>query len=199
MHAVPAADTRAETPEGAREKLTRKITPRDATPLGDPRKWLRPDDYPSTAAIDESEGSVSFQLRIAPDGRVSECSVTISSGVDTLDDTACNLITVRAVFDPARDRKGKPIWGSYSSRVVWKMKEPDPAPVAMEVVSSYIVETDGSVSDCQITGTGITMEQRENGLRNCSRMMFAPYVDADGEPVRRRARSTLKLEVEPVD
>jgi TonB family protein len=181
------------------EKGASAALPRGAVPLGNPGQWIRPDDYPSTAVLDQSEGAVSFELKVDPQGRVSQCVVTISSGVATLDDTACNLITQRAVFDPARDKKGKAVWGTYSSRVVWKMNDPTPPPQPMQTMSSFIVETDGSVTDCVMTATGISPEQVEKAKGSCERSRFEPYVDENGTPVRRRFRMTMKVDVEPVE
>lgn len=187
------------TVQQAMDVLARKATPRAAFPLGNPGGWIRPSDYPSTAKMDQAEGAVSFSLKIDPQGRVSECTVTISSGVAVLDDTACNLITQRAVFDPARDKKGKAIWGSYSSRVVWMFNDPRPLPKPMEMVTSFIVEVDGSVSGCALTMPEIDEAKRTQALRACAAGHYDPYRDDAGKPVRRRFRATTKVEVEPVD
>jgi TonB family protein len=177
----------------------RTDTPREAVPLGDPGRWIRHEDYPSSAVMDQTEGAVSFQLKVDPQGRVSECVVTISSGVPVLDDTACNLITLRAVFDPARDKKGKPVWGTYSNRVVWKMNDRKPLPKPMETQTSFIVEADGSVSGCVLKVPGLAGEELEKAKRSCAKGTFEPYVDENGEPVRRRFRVTTKIEVDPVE
>jgi TonB family protein len=173
--------------------------PHEAKPLTDPGQWFRPEDYPSAAVLDKVEGAVSFELKVDPQGRVSQCVVTISSGVVSLDDTTCKLITQRALFDPARDGKGRAIWGTFKNRVVWKMNDPIPAPQAMQAVTSFVVETDGSVTDCELSATGVSPEQIEKARRFCQNGSYQPYVDANGTPVRRRVRLTTKAEVEPVE
>lgn len=194
---VPSSGAARMAPQPA--SSARTDTPREAVPLGDPGRWIRPEDYPSSAVADEIEGAVSFQLKVDPQGRVSECVVTISSGVALLDDTACNLITQRAVFDPARDKKGRAIWGSYTNRVLWKMREPAPFPKPMQAVTSLVVEPDGNVSACVLDVPDLAGADLEKAQRACSRGLFTPYIDESGKPVRRRLRITTKVEVEPVD
>ncbi|HUD27771.1 MAG TPA: TonB family protein [Novosphingobium sp.] len=200
-----AALSVAPSTEGARtvgeamEILARKVVPRGAFPMGNPGEWIGPEDYPTTAYMDQAEGAVSFQLKVDPQGRVSECTVTVSSGVAALDDTACNLITLRAVFDPARDRKGKPVWGTYANRVVWKMTDPVPLPQPMEAVTSFIVEPDGTVSGCELKAPELPGEQVEKAMRMCVAGHYQPYLGSDGEPVRRRFRATTRIEIEPVE
>ena len=79
------------------------------------------DDYPAAALRNEEEGTVRFQLVIGPDGRVSRCEVTASSGSAALDSASCRILTARARYRPARDPQGSPIAGSDSGRVTWRL------------------------------------------------------------------------------
>ncbi len=96
-----------------------KFTAKGAQPKGNPGAWATNDDYPSGALRREEQGTTRFRLTIGPDGRVTSCSVTGSSGSSELDNTACSLITRRARFAPATDGNGSPTTGAYSNQVKW--------------------------------------------------------------------------------
>lgn len=94
-----------------------------AKPKGNPGAWVTNDDYPSSAIREGVQGTTSFRLDIGPDGRVTGCTVTGSSGSSALDDTACRLLTRRARFTPAKDAAGNGMVSSYSSRVRWQIPD----------------------------------------------------------------------------
>lgn len=94
-----------------------------AKPKGNPGSWVTNDDYPSSAIREGVQGTTTFRLDIGPDGRVTGCTVTGSSGSAALDDTACRLLTRRARFTPAKDAAGNGMVSSYSSRVRWQIPE----------------------------------------------------------------------------
>lgn len=198
--AAPASGNVTTVQDALRRLSADKPAGKSAPPLpkGNPGDWVRPDDYPSTAVIDQSEGAVSFELQVDRDGRVSACQVTVSSGVASLDDATCNLITVRALFDPARDRKGKAIASTYRNRVVWKMNDPHPAILPGRYSNSFVVEVDGTVSDCRVEGTRMDAAQIEKAQRACARERMEAYTDESGNPVRRRVTMTMTTIVEPV-
>jgi protein TonB len=76
-------------------------------------------DYPPAALRRSEQGTVRFRVDISPEGRVSACTVTASSGSAILDETTCRLIQQRLRFRPARDREGKPATDSQEYRVTW--------------------------------------------------------------------------------
>ncbi|MGE4431928.1 MAG: energy transducer TonB [Sphingobium sp.] len=92
-----------------------------AQPRGNPGGWVTSDDYPSRALREEREGTVGFRLDIGTDGKVTNCTVTSSSGHSDLDNEACRLLMRRARFKPAQDTSGSPVGDSYSSRFVWRI------------------------------------------------------------------------------
>lgn len=98
-----------------------RFQPRGATPKGRPGDWANSNDYPSRALRENVEGTTGFRASIGPDGRVTDCSVTRSSGNSELDSTTCSLISRRGRFNPAMDGEGKPTSGSYSSQVRWQI------------------------------------------------------------------------------
>lgn len=88
-------------------------------PKGNPGSWTSNDDYPPSAVRNEESGTTGFRLDIGADGRVTNCTVTSSSGSSTLDTTTCTLLRRRAKFSPGRDSAGNPTGGVYSSRIKW--------------------------------------------------------------------------------
>jgi len=96
-----------------------RVQPKQPTPKGNPANWATTNDYPTRALREEREGTTSFRVSVGPDGRVTGCSVTSSSGSPDLDDATCANVTRRARFNPATDGEGQPTTGSYSNRVRW--------------------------------------------------------------------------------
>lgn len=78
-------------------------------------------NYPTRAAREEREGRVGVRVTIGPDGRVSSCTVSSSSGSPDLDQAACSGMTSYARFNPALDDAGNPTSGSYSTAIVYKL------------------------------------------------------------------------------
>jgi protein TonB len=79
------------------------------------------DDYPQSAIRNEEQGTTAVRLTIGPDGRVSDCAVTSSSGSSSLDSATCSILRRRARFTPAKDQAGNPISDSYSQRIRWEL------------------------------------------------------------------------------
>jgi protein TonB len=79
------------------------------------------DDYPQSAIRNEEQGTTAVKLTIGPDGRVSDCSITSSSGSSSLDNATCSILRRRARFTPAKDQAGNPISDTYSQRIRWEL------------------------------------------------------------------------------
>jgi len=92
-----------------------------ASPRGRPQDWVTTDDYPPSAIREGVQGTTGFTLAVGPDGKVTGCTVTSSSGSALLDDTACKLLARRARFTPAKDAAGNGMPSSYSNRVRWQV------------------------------------------------------------------------------
>lgn len=95
------------------------FTPRGAVPRNNPGGWVTQDDYPSRDLREGNQGRVSFRLAISPDGRVTGCEITASSGFARLDAATCANVAKRARFDPAQDASGAATSGRYSGSVRW--------------------------------------------------------------------------------
>ena len=92
-----------------------------AKPRGSFQSLMSTDDYPPSALRNNEAGTVGFKLDVGTDGRVTNCTVTSSSGFADLDQTACRLLTKRARFTPAKDAGGAAIGDSFSSRFTWQI------------------------------------------------------------------------------
>lgn len=90
-------------------------------PKGNPGNWANTNDYPSRALQQEREGTTGFRVTVGPNGRVTDCQITSSSGHPDLDQATCTNVTRRARFDPALDGSGNPTTGTYSNRVRWQI------------------------------------------------------------------------------
>lgn len=96
---------------------------RGAAARGNPALWVTPNDYPGGELRLGHSGVTRFRLGIGADGRVSDCTVTASSGFPALDAAACARLTSRARFDPALDSTGARVAGSYANSVRWQIPE----------------------------------------------------------------------------
>lgn len=114
--------------EGIRPVLpTPKPSPSFATegarPRNDPARWVSTDDYRGNWIRRELSGQASFKLAITSEGRVSNCTITASSGHSELDEATCALVSKRARFQPARDGSGSAVEGSYSNTIIWRLPD----------------------------------------------------------------------------
>ena len=80
---------------------------------------IGPADYPQGLRDRGVGGRVFMTFTVAPNGRVTRCSVTRSSGVPELDQLTCRLIQQRFVFHPSTDRTGRPIADEVEGEHLW--------------------------------------------------------------------------------
>jgi protein TonB len=78
-------------------------------------------DYPEAALRAREEGTVELQLVVAPQGRVTGCTILKSSGSFVLDSSSCRLLVRRARFWPALDREGTPIASTFRHMLKWRL------------------------------------------------------------------------------
>ena len=81
--------------------------------------YVSNEDYPDSAIRNEEQGTTGFRLDVGPDGRVSNCTVTSSSGSAALDNATCRLMRSRARFTPATNSSGAKVSDSVSGRIRW--------------------------------------------------------------------------------
>lgn len=177
-----------------------------ATPpqsIGDVGAWVTADDYPAAALREAMEGVTGMVLEISAAGRVTGCTVTESSGSRLLDDTACNLLTMRGQFRPARDGRKRPVAATWHQRVRWQLPDnaghvdsPTPEPYAFIV--DYVVGEDGYVESCAVRWQSGAAAGHDFCV-SIRAVHFAPFRDLAGKAVRRAAvfRSSLAVEDPP--
>lgn len=90
---------------------------------GDPGRFFGADAYPPAAQRAGAQGRVVARLSIGTDGRVTDCSVTSSSGNEDLDSTTCRIARSRVRFTPARDDSGQPMTSNYTLPVRWVLPQ----------------------------------------------------------------------------
>lgn len=93
-------------------------------------EWARQiqENYPTQALLSELQGTVGVRVSVNDIGRVAQCLVTSSSGHAILDEAACSGMVRFATFDPALDAEGKPTFGSYATRITYRMTVSTPPP-----------------------------------------------------------------------
>jgi protein TonB len=85
--------------------------------------YVSNDDYPASAIRSEEQGVTKFRLAVGPNGRVTDCTVTGSSGSTALDSATCRLMKSRARFTPARDSDGRPTSDQVSNAIRWVLPD----------------------------------------------------------------------------
>ena len=83
--------------------------------------YVSDSDYPASAMRNEESGTTRFRLTVGPDGRVTNCVVTSSSGSAALDAATCRIMRSRARVTPARDQFNQPTTDSVSSAITWRL------------------------------------------------------------------------------
>jgi protein TonB len=99
------------------------VKAQDARAKANLASYVSDDDYPPAAADREEQGTTGFRLTIGPDGRVTSCTVTSSSGSSTLDRATCSIMRSRARFTPARDTAGNPTTDTHNDRITWRLRD----------------------------------------------------------------------------
>jgi len=144
--------------------------PAKASPIGE-QTWIRADDYPAPALRAGEQGDVSIRLDVDRSGAVAGCTVTRSSGSALLDRTTCDLLSARGRFEPARDRRGRTIASTWSSRIRWQMPGDQPQARAGLEMTTMEVQPDGKVISCAtaVDGGGAGNPARCAQLRSAGR------------------------------
>lgn len=99
------------------------FAPKVARPRGKSGNWVTTNDYPTSDLRMGHAGTTRYRLAISAEGRVTDCTVTASSGFAGLDRAACENLKHRAQFDPASDESGARAAGSFSGAVTWRIPE----------------------------------------------------------------------------
>ena len=93
----------------------------EPVPMQPLNSLITADDYPPEAIGKGEQGVAEFRLTVGPQGRVTGCAITKSSGSAALDSASCTIMVRRARFHPARDAQGQPVTGEITQRIAWVM------------------------------------------------------------------------------
>ena len=96
-----------------------RVVSQAAVAKGNPGQYFGPDAYPPAAQRAEAQGRVVAKLTIGTDGRVTECTVTSSSGNSDLDNTTCRIAKQKVRYTPAKDESGAAIASTTTLPVRW--------------------------------------------------------------------------------
>ncbi len=121
-------------------------------PAGSPAAWFTNKDYPAAARRAREQGRVAIELGIGADGRVTDCRVKESSGSATLDGATCDLVRRRGTFNPALDKDGNPVAGTYLISTRWALEDDDLRPridQPWHVVSVVAIDAEGKPGTCR--------------------------------------------------
>ena len=78
-------------------------------------------NYPAGPLKRGEQGRVAFRLTIEPDGSLSQCEVTESSGFAGLDTETCEIMVYSARLSPIRNEDGRAIRASQNGFIVWRL------------------------------------------------------------------------------
>ena len=174
-------------------------------PIGKATAWVTTNDYPPEALRENIEGTTRISLDIDKRGAITDCAVISGSGSKLLDLATCALVWGRARFSPAVDPGGNWVAGTFPFAVTWKIPRDSPAlqavqagsplppgPRASHLVEDFTVEKDGSVTDCKVDSSfpgAVASQMCQQFTR------VAPYLDADGNPVRKHVKLSSSAEL----
>lgn len=199
--------------------------PRGALPSSRMMELDPAEHYPAAALAARAEGTVHMALNIDVEGKVVDCTVTATSASDALDAAACALMRAEGEFAPALDSDGKPTRATFVAEYRWELPAGedadgteladalgelpgrrrdfplrDPGHATLKI----IINSDGSVGDCEFVGSG-QLGAVPEAASPCAIFggdnLYAPFLDANGAPVARRVilRSELAVEEVAVD
>lgn len=170
-------------------------------PTGDLARLIGPEDYPASALRAGDEGVVAYRIEVSPEGAVAGCFVEASTASPSLERATCALLAARARFAPASDGEGRPVRGSFSGQVTWRLdgaafdvirtsSHADYPAAAIaggeEGVAGFQVDVaaDGSVSACTVTASSgsPTLDAATCDLIR-TRGRFTAARGADGKPI----------------
>lgn len=89
---------------------------------------IKDSDYPRAALAVAASGTVRLRFTVGVTGRVTDCTVTGTSGNADLDETTCRLIRERFRYKPSTDASGRPIPDEVTGEHEWTLYRPDDPP-----------------------------------------------------------------------
>lgn len=125
--ALPVATQLADCTSAMLEKRTKaseSSAARGQGPRADgEREWATRihAEYPAYLLRESAQGSVGVRVAVSPEGRATFCEVLEFVGPAGFNDAACLSMVRHARFSPARDRAGQPVWGTFVTRITYRI------------------------------------------------------------------------------
>lgn len=128
-------------------------------PIGNPGGWITAEDYPPEAKRSNRQGRVVVALDISPAGAVTACRVETSSGTESLDAKTCAVLLERGRFNPATNKRGRPVAGQITLPIRWELLDEGEAPGAArmdladasaDLEAEIAIGADGRVVSCRM-------------------------------------------------
>ena len=91
--------------------------PHSPIPQSDPRSWISPEDVPASL---RQGGTTKLTLSVRSGGEIKSCAIIVTSGSAAVDEIACQLISKRVNFLPARDAQGRAVDGVFPMKISWQ-------------------------------------------------------------------------------
>jgi TonB family protein len=85
--------------------------------------WMSPEDYPQALLDANWAGDVIVRLNVDGSGKVTNCTVVVSSGQKSADDVSCLRAMQKGKFNPAMDADGKPTAAQRVRDVVFRIAQ----------------------------------------------------------------------------
>jgi len=86
--------------------------------------WMTDDDdYPAKALREGRSGLVEVTITVSPKGKVTDCTVTQSSGSSDLDAATCPFFVRKMRFKPAIDATGEKVEQKVVKRMNWTLPQ----------------------------------------------------------------------------
>jgi protein TonB len=106
---------------GKSDSATKKNAPSATAPVAVTSHAVTVDDYPPESVSLGEQGKVQIRYTIGTDGVVSDCVVTMSSGIPRLDDGACTMVKSKWQFKPAT-QNGHAVAVAIPAEVIFALK-----------------------------------------------------------------------------
>ncbi len=90
-------------------------------PRGNPASWITDRDYPEAARRAKVQGAAFVGMTIGINGKLSDCRILRSSGVPSLDQATCLILSERGRFQPGLDADGQPVESYQALNFDWRL------------------------------------------------------------------------------
>lgn len=188
--------------------------PRPPKPANRAQLTIAADKYPAAASAAGQQGQTTFMVNVDNAGKVSGCSVTVSSNVPELDQQACALAREWS-FDPALDVNGEPSSGKSVHTLSWRLPKrvanvsmipqrarPNPFEKPGSIGLTLEFDASGKLTHCETQSDGAAFGQigdknfLDMACSGSENRNVAPFLDSEGKPQAKRIKFRMSVEHE---